>query len=51
MLARVAVADQRMNGGVGDLVIVTGGIRTSLAARVNGFFATPSTLPLCVRYG
>jgi hypothetical protein len=49
MLAMVAVTDQRVNGAVGDLVIVTGGIRTSLATRVNGFFATSPALPLCVR--
>jgi hypothetical protein len=42
MLVGVAVADQRVNGGVGDLVIVTSGIRTSLAARVNGFFCDPT---------
>lgn len=41
----VAVADQSVDGRVGDPVIVTVGIRAGLATRVNRLLATPSAFP------
>ena len=46
----MAIADQSVNGTVGDPAIVTIGDGTGVTARVNCLFATPAAFPLSVRH-
>ena len=50
VLSMVAVADEGVNGRVGNVVVITDGVGTGLAAGVNVLLATARALSLGIRH-